>query len=543
MYRILMVLMLLVFCNVVSASIDNAWKNVHRSIDDGNLQLLKQTLTKHPDILNYSSKSGKSLMSFVIEEESLTLDEKRVFLEYMHQSGARFDHGFGEKKLTPLSNLFQYINHENQTPITEILLSISPQATNVTDVNGKKVLNHFIPNPDTLEALIKAGADMYHLDKNDRTPLMTQVKNGFDESVKRFIELKVNINTANSKGYVALHMATHVGAYDNEVKPYDRKTRITQTLIDAGANINARSKNGRTPLMEHLSGRPDFTVFDEEHSFSYQDSAIALINAGANINIVNEDGLTALHFAAANGHFKVVKQLHKLKADINLKSKDGVSPLEYAARNGYADIAIFLKEMGASTDISKNTKPFIQGLVDSDVNAFIKALKLEDEESVEQIYADLSKSYKAYWNKNQLKEITAYFSKEWPLMVASRLIFTILKNDDMALSVILDNIEPEFIIEEAEEFPLHYVVGRGRMDAIEIVLSHQFNINERDDELDTPLMVAAMNGELAVVKKLLNRGAKPNLKNPSNDKTAFDYALEEGHNKVARYLLSQIEKN
>lgn len=59
------------------------------------------------------------------------------------------------------------------------------------------------------------------------------------------------------------------------------------------------------------------------------------------------NGGTALHIAAFNGHFEVVRQLVRAGASVNLKDKEGWTALAQAQDQGYPKIVDWLKKNGA----------------------------------------------------------------------------------------------------------------------------------------------------------------------------------------------------
>ena len=54
-------------------------------------------------------------------------------------------------------------------------------------------------------------------------------------------------------------------------------------------------------------------------------------------------GYTALHYAAANGHFKAVDLLLKAGANVSHQSKDGSSALDFALEQRHMKIADTLR--------------------------------------------------------------------------------------------------------------------------------------------------------------------------------------------------------
>ena len=63
----------------------------------------------------------------------------------------------------------------------------------------------------------------------------------------------------------------------------------------------------------------------------------------------------------------------------------------------------------------------------------------------------------------------------------------------------------------------------GHLECAKALLGAGADINKLMNDGHTPLMVAANNGNIEVVRELLKRGAKKELKNQHGD-TAYDYA-------------------
>ncbi|KAH7720146.1 ankyrin repeat protein [Aphelenchoides avenae] len=72
------------------------------------------------------------------------------------------------------------------------------------------------------------------------------------------------------------------------------------------------------------------------------------IARGLDVNSRNEDFDTALHFAAANGHFELARLLVELGADVNKVDILGFTPFLYAVSKRHVDIARLLAENGAN---------------------------------------------------------------------------------------------------------------------------------------------------------------------------------------------------
>ncbi|MBQ6982122.1 MAG: ankyrin repeat domain-containing protein [Synergistaceae bacterium] len=150
-----------------------------------------------------------------------------------------------------------------------------------------------------------------------------------------------------------------------------------RSLIRQGANVNARTKDGITPLLNaamflnreciqilidagatvNARTNPDFpdscggTTALIQAVRSHRDSGIVndLINAGADLNVADTDGRTALMYAAAMiNNPAIVETLVTEGANINQRDKYGWTALDLARKNNSNPaIARLLVEMGA----------------------------------------------------------------------------------------------------------------------------------------------------------------------------------------------------
>ncbi|WP_422698361.1 ankyrin repeat domain-containing protein [Desulfotomaculum nigrificans] len=57
-----------------------------------------------------------------------------------------------------------------------------------------------------------------------------------------------------------------------------------------------------------------------------------LLNKGSNPNAKDNNNKTALIYASANGHSKIVEMLLNYEADKSIISKEGLTALEYALK-------------------------------------------------------------------------------------------------------------------------------------------------------------------------------------------------------------------
>jgi ankyrin repeat protein len=115
---------------------------------------------------------------------------------------------------------------------------------------------------------------------------------------------------------------------------------IRQSL-DSGADMDARDKDGQTPLHYAIKhGGPK--------------ACAMLLDSGADMEAKDNDGNTALHHAANGGKNEICSILTGRGADINTKDNDGNTPLHCAAWAGHIDICALLAENGANVTARDN---------------------------------------------------------------------------------------------------------------------------------------------------------------------------------------------
>jgi hypothetical protein len=109
---------------------------------------------------------------------------------------------------------------------------------------------------------------------------------------------------------------------------------IVQSLLGAGADVNARGGTGNTPLMNAAL-------------FGYLSDMRALLLAGAKVNDRDIAGETALMTAAHMGFVDGVKMLVEAGADPSIVSKIGTTALNLAVKYRHADVAELIRQSQA----------------------------------------------------------------------------------------------------------------------------------------------------------------------------------------------------
>ena len=169
-----------------------------------------------------------------------------------------------------------------------------------------------------------------------------------------------SLDGVNDKGETDLHIAAYLNL-----------SVLAISLLNQGADVNAKDDNGNTPLHDavmynapetadvlvkygaEISARNKGSVTPLHGAAGENAYKIAqvLLKNGADINAKDENGATPLHYAAGENAYKVAQVLLKNGADINAKEKEGNTPLYYAAlENAHKTVQILLKH-GTNVDV------------------------------------------------------------------------------------------------------------------------------------------------------------------------------------------------
>jgi ankyrin repeat protein len=87
--------------------------------------------------------------------------------------------------------------------------------------------------------------------------------------------------------------------------------------------------------------------------------------------------------------------------------------------------------------------------------------------------------------------------------------------------------------------PLHYAATSGNAHVVQLLLDHYAYIDAESPNGSTPLMMAAMYGSAEAVKVLLDGGADASVKNAAG-LTALDFAQKAGHEEAVALIAATL---
>jgi ankyrin repeat protein len=183
-------------------------------------------------------------------------------------------------------------------------------------------------NANVISLLIKAGADPNATGPDGQTTLMLASRSGHVDAVKTLLAHGVDVNAAEAwYGQTALIWAAAEG-----------HLAVVRALAENGANVHARTiaQEGFPKWREGKDYRSD----KDGNSLQPLRSTFP------------RGGLTALLYAARQGHVEVASALVDAGASPDEQDPDGLSAITVAIVNGHYDVAARLLDKGANPNLA-----------------------------------------------------------------------------------------------------------------------------------------------------------------------------------------------
>ncbi|XP_064167127.1 ankyrin repeat and SOCS box protein 18 isoform X1 [Anguilla rostrata] len=190
---------------------------------------------------------------------------------------------------------------------------------------GKTALHEACENDNTdcVELLLERGASAGLPSEDGYTPLHLCRTPQSLRCAKALVRHGARVDVASEdEGETPLHVAARHGLHHH-----------AQLYLRYGADVNARSASGVTPLGAACAGAQGPADQDEGQEDGYLQLCRMLLAYGANINLADGERRTPLHQAARNVQRPLVELLLEHGADVNALDYNGGTPLSGALQN------------------------------------------------------------------------------------------------------------------------------------------------------------------------------------------------------------------
>lgn len=307
-------------------------------------------------------------------------------------------------------------------------------------------------------------------------------------------------------------------------------TEIVKKLIEAGAEVNAMGLLEMTPL--DLAAQSD-----------HVDIVKVLIEKGS---VVNENGgsnnkSTALSLAVKNNHIEIVKALLSAGADVNTNNGE---PIRLAISLDYNNVTnTLLKQKNIRIDLPlPDNRTFLHIAAQNGNLRIVEALISKgvdinaiDDTKVTSLFIAATLGHDAIVQvliSNGAKINSQSSDGITPLQIAASFGYT------NVVKTLLDNKANVTIRDNKNRIAVELAISRGHLKVVETMMEHeQFDIHAKSKDDFTLLHIAAQNGDLDIIKILVNNGADVHARNRQGSKP-IHIAAREDHAVVVEYFLA-----
>jgi ankyrin repeat protein len=289
--------------------------------------------------------------------------------------------------------------------------------------------------------------------------LKTAVTNGDLTLVRSMIEgdrslLEFKIDSI----FTPLNMASYVG-----------KTDIVKYLLEKGADINTKDREGSTPL-QNAAAKGHFDIVK------------LLVEKGSDVNYKDDNGVTPIHFGCMSGNVDLVKYLVEKGADINAVSKIGRKPAVDAVFGGNVEVLKYLESKGV------NMKGLEAGAGNTPLHI------ATGRGNIEMLKYFISKGYDV--NKKNDASQTPF---TWAIGGG---------NTEILRLFIENGANVNFQDRLSGKTTLHFASVRGNAELADFLIKKGADVNIKDNNGRTPLFYASYYDNESIEKMLLNKNAE-----------------------------------
>ncbi|MCC2646037.1 MAG: hypothetical protein K0R02_102 [Rickettsiaceae bacterium] len=403
---------------------------------------------------------------------------------------------------------------------------------------------------ETIDMLLKNGADINKYDKFGQTPLHLAVKGKFHQLVEYLLNKEeIKIDATDKEKKTPLHFAADYG-----------DDKMVKLLVEHSADVNAIDFKSFTPLTYAVRKGSLFLV-----KF--------FIEKGARVDIKDKNGAPIIAYAAG---------LSKAPANISLESKNITEetylPIlkellkQFKSTQDDEGIALTIAQQAnfnMAAEIISIYSAFIQSIeAPQKKNAFIKPI---GSEKGLQFFSDLAlihftkyqkytkagiqsyiKYLQAHKNSIVIQQLEGLFNNKINLL---NVLFLRVREQNK-FKALCDEVS-EYNLDEINELikagvsvndtneegktPLHYAIINSNAKAIQLVqflLENDANLNIQDKDGRTPLHYAILKGRPEIANLLLEKELDLDIQD-KDGRTPLHYAILEGQTDLSKILIEK----
>jgi len=493
---------------------------------------------------------AKKLLHIVVAaKRPLTLGEMNIAMNVGDESRSYYDLGLESEdrfKITirNLCGLFVsvieskiYLLHQTAK---EFLITKSNAATSHTDVQPQLGFWKHSLEPGKSNSILAEACISYLLfSVFEEAPLIVYKENEEDENEEDENEEDENEEDENEEDervmryceehkflrYSSLYWVTHF----REAVCIDDEALPNMALDICGTG----TKRLQTWLMvfqgsQYSSGYFRMTDLTVTSRFGLVLLVQLLLDKGADLSNTAEQGWTALHWAAQEGHEPVTRLLLDREADVSATDERGWTALHLAASRDREPVTRLLLDRGANVSATNEQgwtalhwaaqeghEPVTRLLLDREAD-----VSATDEQGWTALHWAADRGHKPVTRLllDRGANVSATNKHGW-----TALHFAASRDREPVTRLLLDRGANVSATNEHGWTALHWAVDRGHKPVTRLLLDRGANVSATNEHGWTALHFAAMGGRKSLTRLLLNKGAKPSATTISGE-TALNTA-------------------
>lgn len=494
----------------------------------GDLDTLK-SLNRQGISLDQKNKVGRTALFVAIE-----FDQQEVLSWLLSQNGV--------EKVN-----INHVDHFGFTPLYIALSKNNEQFFSML-IDAKANLEHVFNNGDSIwhqlisldklsfsDLLFKHKADINNINQAGWTPLdlayyhehkalAQKMKSLGARHGNTWVIQKNTISNTTAEQYYRSRGSQPVDTLElSKVIASGNEKLFTKLIIDNPKLINKTFEDGTTLLM-YASVEKQASIVE------------TLLENGALPNASDEKGLTALHLASRYGYISIAKLLFKYKADPNKICKQGMDALDWAVKTKQGNTFIQLVHV-FKNDLSRPLQRYLLAAAKNNMTGSVKLLAKNVEFDLADQLGRTSSWYAAYHkNIEMLDSLNKLVDKNKIDKYGKTALLVAIEKDCFTCAKKLANIENIHIQSQSGDTPLIIAAANGNTEIVEWLLNKDVEVDARNSLGNTALITATESQNLAVVQHLVESKASISRKNQLGF-SALDIA-ERKNKEIFDYLKS-----
>ena len=485
---------------------------IHLAADTGNLAAVRILLQRKPLL----QKTGESYWNQTPTHLAAEHDYDEIVKE-LHQYGADLE--------VQCKGGFRPIHvaafHDSRK-VAQLLAKLHVELNPLCE-DDRTVLHIAVENSGTefLQLILATNPDVNARENEAlNTPLHSAASAGNTGACKLLLDKELTIDLPNKTNHTALHLAVLEGHLETANLLLDYMFSPTKTAVF------------ESPVLHYAAneGNKDFIA--------------SLIGAGADPEAQNIHKHRALHFAARKGHVEFVKQLFTIVSDleVNPQDSDGKTPLHLAAIAGHLETIRALQAQGAQQNIEDSSKnlPIHYAAWDGHF------------EVVENFVSDANINAQGYLGRTPLA-ISALRGHEniTRLLLARKagvdladdegmtpLMYAVQMNKATIAKLLMENDANVHAKDNEHRTTLHRAARNGDYDLVKLLLDRNCDARALTKFGDTPFLEAVYSNNLKVVDLFAEREVDGSSDQNNLGITCVHAAAEEGNLQMLVRLLN-----